>query len=449
MTTELQPGGNLRLADTTGILIDIRWEPERPAGQEVDASGFLLGPGGKVGGDSDFVFYGHLRSDCGGVSLIEAAGAHRQFRILPAALPAQVSKVAVCLTLYGGVSFARANSIEVRLRDGAGAELALFRPGTGGMPEAALILGEVYRHQDHWKFRAVAQGFAGGLGPLARHFGVDIGADAESDSSPAQAKAPAPGQPPTGGQSARSQAPATGVMPTGSETERSAAADLNYELLYRGAYALARVDLPRGRQLKAQSDAMVAMSPTLEVEGKMQGGLLGGLGRMISGETLFLQTLTAARGAGSVYFAPASPGDIAALEIQPGAGLVIARGGFLAASEGVEVSTKMQNIAQGLFSGEGLFILKAEGKGLVFLESFGAIHRLDLDAGQQQIVDNGHLVAWSQAMRYDLELGSRGLVAAFTSGENIVCRFHGPGTLLVQSRQPRQFGRWVSRLLPG
>jgi len=52
-------------------------------------------------------------------------------------------------------------------------------------------------------------------------------------------------------------------------------------------------------------------------------------------------------------------------------------------------------------------------------------------------------------MRYDLELGNPGLVAAFSSGENIVCRFQGPGTILVQSRQPRQFGRWISQVLPG
>lgn len=446
MATELQAGGNLALPPATEVSIDIRWEPEHPAGQDVDASAFLLGPGGKVGGDADFVFYNNRRSRCGGVRLVDGAGAHRQLRINPGLLPASVAKVAVCLSLFGGGSFAQATRIDVGLSDAAHSDLALFRPQTGGMPEAALILGEIYRYRDQWKFRAIAQGFAGGLGPLAGHFGVEIAAEEEPPPAPEPAAVSA-----SAAASAFSlaKAPATGVLPTGSETQYSSAGDLSYELLYRGAYALARVDLPRGRELKAEAGAMVAMSPAIEVAGTMSGGLLGGIGRMVSGESLFLQTLTARRGAGSVYLAPVAPGDIVAMEVQPGAGLVIQRGGFLACTQGVEVSTKVQNIAQGLFSREGFFILKAEGQGLILLESFGAIHRIELGAGEQQVVDNGHLVAWSQSMRYDLELGNPGLVAAFSSGENIVCRFQGPGTILVQSRQPRQFGRWISQVLPG
>ncbi|WP_295456782.1 TIGR00266 family protein [uncultured Thiodictyon sp.] len=441
MATELQPGGNLRLPATTEIVVDVLWEPEKPGGKDVDASAFLLQTGGRVGTDDDFVFYNSPRSPCGGVALSEVAGAHRRLRIVPGALSTQVSKVAVCLTLYGGGPFAQASRIEVRVRDAAGVEVARFSPPTGGMQEAALILCEVYRHQDGWKFRAVAQGFAGGLGPLASHFGVDIGTD--------QPTTEVPPQPQPQSRACGNTASAAGAPPNRGETLRSAAAGLDYAILYRGAFALARVDLPQGQQIKAQSDAMVAMSPTLAVDSTTQGGLLSGLSRLVSGESFFLQTLTAARGAGSVYFAPAAPGDIAAVEVQPAEGLVIARGAFLACSQGVEVSSKMQNIAKGLFSGEGFFILKAIGQGLLFLESFGAIHTLRLGPGEQKIIDNGHLVAWSASMQYGLELGNPGLVAAFTSGENIVCRFHGPGTVLIQSRQPSQFGRWLSPLLPG
>lgn len=449
MGIELQAGGNIALPSATEVLIDIRWEPERPAGQDVDASAFLLGTGGKVAGDADFVFYNNPRSRCGGVRLREGSGAHRQLRINPGLLPASVAKVAVCLSLFGGGSFAQATRIAVGLADAGRSELAVFRPQTAGMPEAALILGEIYRHREQWKFRALAQGFAGGLGPLAGHFGVEIAAEEEPPPALEEPAAPAPAPAPAAtGVLSLAKAPATGVLPTGSETQYSPAGDLSYELLYRGAFALARVDLPRGRELKAEAGAMVAMSPAIEVAGTMSGGLLGGIGRMVSGESLFLQTLTAKRGAGPVYLAPVAPGDIAAMEVEPGAALVIQRGGFLACTQGVEVSTKVQNIAQGLFSREGFFILKAEGQGLILLESFGAIHRIELGAGEQQVVDNGHLVAWSQSMRYDLELGNPGLVAAFSSGENIVCRFQGPGTILVQSRQPRQFGRWISQVLP-
>jgi uncharacterized protein (TIGR00266 family) len=244
------------------------------------------------------------------------------------------------------------------------------------------------------------------------------------------------------------KAPATGALPSGSQPLYSQLAGLSYELLYPGAYTLARVDLPQGRQLRAQSDAMVAMSPTVEVAGKMQGGLLGGVGRLLSGESLFLQTLSASRGAGSVYVAPAAPGDIAAVELD-GDGLIIQKDGFLACTEEIQVNTHLQNIAKGLFSGEGFFILTAEGRGLLWLESYGAIHRLDLRPGEQKLVDNGHLVAWSRSMDYRLEAASKGIFSAMTSGEAIVCRFTGPGKLFIQTRQPRRFGLWISRFLPG
>jgi len=458
MPIELQAGGNLRLPSSTEIRVDIRWEPERPGGQEIDASAFLLGADGKVGGDADFVFFNNPRSRDGAVTIVEGSGAHRHLRISPGQLPDAVSKVAVCLSMLGAGSFAGVNRIEVRVRDAEGTELAVFAPNTKGMAEAALILGQVYRYRDDWKFRALAQGFAGGLGPLAADFGVDVATD--GDAAPTSEPASEPAAQQAAQQAAEAavavpaspnlvKAPATGPMPTGSTTEYSPVAGLNYEILYRDAYALARVDLPAGGSLKAQADAMVAMSATVDVGGAMSGGLLGGLGRLVSGESLFLQTLTAARGAGSVYLAPTTPGDIAALEIQADDGLVIQRGGFLACSPGIEVSTQVQNLAKGLFSGEGFFILKAQGSGLILLESFGAIHSIRLGAGEQRIIDNGHLVAWSQSMSYNLEPGNPGLVAAFTSGENIVCRFYGPGLVLLQSRQPRQFGRWVSLILPG
>ena len=454
MANLLQPGANLPLPRGTEIQIGVGWEPERPGGHEADASAFILRQGDKVGGDADFVFYNNPRSACGSLQLRQGAGPERQlFRIQLDQLPSDVLKIAFCLTLSDG-TFAQARGIEIRVLDAARNELMRFSPPTMGMCEAALILGEVYRRNDQWKFRAVGQGFAGGLGPLATHFGVDISEEAPTPAPPPIVNAPTAAPSPIANTLAApsapvniEKAPATGALATRSTTHHSTAADLNYEILYPGVYALVRVDLPRGRHLKAQSDAMVAMAPTIDVEGKMEGGLLAGLGRLMSGESFFLQTLRATRGSGSVFLAPASPGDVVALELQPGEGYVIQKDGFLACSEEVQVSTQVQNLARGLFSQEGFFILKAEGRGLIFLESYGAIHEFVLQPGEQKIVDNGHLVAWSQSMRYDLEMGNPGLIASFTSGENIVCRFSGPGRVLIQTRQPRQFGLWLSRLL--
>jgi uncharacterized protein (TIGR00266 family) len=203
--------------------------------------------------------------------------------------------------------------------------------------------------------------------------------------------------------------------------------DLTFRVLYRGAFALLEVHLRHGQTVKAQSDAMVAMDATVDVEGKVEGGLLGGLGRMLSGESFFFQTLRATRGAGVVHLAPAQPGDLLPIQLNGTTAYVLQKDGFLAASEGLEISTTAQNLARGLFSGEGFFILKARGRGILFAESYGAIHELDVSSGEEILVDNGHLVAWPETMDYSLEKASRGWISSFTSGEGLVCRFRGPG----------------------
>jgi len=224
--------------------------------------------------------------------------------------------------------------------------------------------------------------------------------------------------------------------------------DLTFRVLYRGAFALLEVHLRHGQTVKAQSDAMVAMDATVDVEGKVEGGLFGGLGRMLSGESFFFQTLRATRGAGVAHLAPAQPGDLLPIQLNGTTAYILQKDGFLAASEGIEISTTAQNLARGLFSGEGFFVLKARGSGMLFTESYGAIHELDIPAGEEIIVDNGHLVAWPETMNYSLEKASRGWISSFTSGEGLVCRFRGPGKVYIQSRNPTAFGAWVRPLLP-
>lgn len=223
---------------------------------------------------------------------------------------------------------------------------------------------------------------------------------------------------------------------------------MEYEILYPGAFPLLKIQLSKGETLKAESDAMVSMASNIDVEGKMEGGLLGGIGRMLSGEKFFFQTLTARRGPGEVLLAPAIPGDIVDVELDGSYSLVVQKDGFLAGSTGIEVSSKMQNLMQGLFSGEGFFTLKVSGKGTVFLNSYGGIHAINLEAGEERIVDNSHLVAWPDYMDYKIEKASSGWISSFTSGEMLVCRFKGPGVVLIQTRNPKGFAGWIKELLP-
>jgi len=223
---------------------------------------------------------------------------------------------------------------------------------------------------------------------------------------------------------------------------------VKHKILYPGSFPMVQINLEAGESIKAESDAMVAMSSTIDVEGKMDGGLLGGLARMVAGESFFFQVLTARRGPGEALLAPSTLGDIIDVELDGSYSLVVQKDGFLAGDEGLQVSTKMQNLSQGLFSGEGFFVVKVSGKGIVFISSYGGIHVINLEPGQEFIVDNSHLVAWPDYMQYSIEKASKGWISTFTSGEVAVCKFRGPGPVIIQTRNPKGFGSWIRRFIP-
>jgi uncharacterized protein (TIGR00266 family) len=200
--------------------------------------------------------------------------------------------------------------------------------------------------------------------------------------------------------------------------------------------------------IKAESDAMVAMSSTIDVEGKLEGGIFAGIGRLLAGEKFFFQKLIAKRGPGEVLLAHSIPGEIKAIELDGSTNYVLQKDGFFAASDTIKISTKVQNLARGLFSGEGFFVLKVSGEGTLFVSSYGSIHSIDVPPGEEIIIDNGHLVAWPDGMFYRIEKASSGWFSSFTSGEMLVCRFQGPGQVLIQTRNPSGFGSWVKQFIP-
>ena len=223
---------------------------------------------------------------------------------------------------------------------------------------------------------------------------------------------------------------------------------MKYEIMHQDAFSIVKCDMMPGESLKAESDAMVAMSGTLDVSASMDdGGIWGGLKRSLAGESFFLQRITAARGAGSVLLAHSALGGINDVALDGSCGLVVQKNGFLAAEETIEIDASMQNLSQGLFSRKGFFLLKLQGKGIVFISSFGAIHELKIDEGEEVIIDNGHLVAWPDYMDYTIEKASSGWLSSFASGEGLVCRFRGPGTVLIQTRKPESFSVWMKGLL--
>lgn len=178
----LTPGANI--AVTTGTpSVTITYTPV--PGADLDVSAFLLNESGKVRGDNDMCFFGQQSVNNGAVKLVESAPGRSVFSLNLDAIDAAIDKVALTATIYENKArFDAFPQLNVSVTGGIEAPIP-----TVGMQESALILGEFYRRQGAWKFRCVAQGFAGGLAPLAQHFGVDIAAPAPA---PAPAAAPAP-----------------------------------------------------------------------------------------------------------------------------------------------------------------------------------------------------------------------------------------------------------------
>ena len=180
---------------TQSVVVTLGWAPTT-ASINLDASAFLLTRLGKVRGDSDFVFYNNPRTPEGAVAQDGQA-----FTIGLSLVPGDVERIAMTLTTgqHTAGSFSALQSISAELTDSATREtIARYELSTAGMSESALIVAEVYRYKNEWKFRAMGQGFVGGLAPLATHFGVDVaaGAAASRPPSPPPSRPPPPPPPP-------------------------------------------------------------------------------------------------------------------------------------------------------------------------------------------------------------------------------------------------------------
>lgn len=225
---------------------------------------------------------------------------------------------------------------------------------------------------------------------------------------------------------------------------------MKYEILYPEAFPVVKFKLSRGERVQAESDAMISMSSTIDVNGKMNGGILQGLARkFLAGESFFFQELVASRGDGEVLLGHPLPGGILDVALDGSYGLTVQKDGFLAGTSGVQVDTKIQNLSRGLFSGEGFFVLNVKGRGTVFISSYGVIHPINIAAGEEVVIDNGHLVAWPDYMQYTIEkASSEGIISSLMSGEGLVCRFRGPGVVLIQTRNPQALESWIKSMFP-
>ena len=221
---------------------------------------------------------------------------------------------------------------------------------------------------------------------------------------------------------------------------------MQVEIRYRPAYSLAMVTLEPDEHIQVEAGAMVGMSTTLEMETQATGGLFKSLSRAMFGqESFFLNTYTGKKEGDSIALAPALPGDIAVIEMQDES-LLVQSGSYLASSAGIEVDTKWSG-AKTFFGSEGLIMLRVRGTGTLIVSSYGAIHPIELEAGQEYVVDSGHLVTFEEQIGFKVKKVA-GWKSTLFSGEGLVVELEGPGRLTLQSRSQDSFLSWLIPKLP-
>lgn len=191
MAISLTKGGNVNLSkeapNLTNMAVGLGWNPRATDGQafDLDAVAFLVNESGKVRADADFIFFNNLKSSDGAVEHTgdnrtgEGDGDDEVIKVDLSKVPADVSKVVFCAVIYDGQArnqnFGQVANAYIRIvNTQGGAEVARYDLSEDSSTETAMIFGELYKNNGEWKFRAVGQGFAGGLGPLAASYGVAV-----------------------------------------------------------------------------------------------------------------------------------------------------------------------------------------------------------------------------------------------------------------------------------
>ena len=218
---------------------------------------------------------------------------------------------------------------------------------------------------------------------------------------------------------------------------------MKWDVTCKPSYSLLKVELEPGETVTAEPGAMVYMKGDIEIK-TSSGGILKGIMRsMLGGESFWLNTYRA-RSPAEIWFAPSLPGDIEALNID-GKGLIIQDTSYLAHHGDISIGTAWRGFRGLLAEGE-LFWLKAEGRGLVWVTSYGGLEKLELKPGERVIVDNFHFVAMDDGMKWKVRKFG-GLKSFLFGGEGLVIEVEGPGRLVLQTRSLPPFIGLISKYL--
>ncbi len=208
--------------------------------------------------------------------------------------------------------------------------------------------------------------------------------------------------------------------------------------------------LNAGETVYTQSGGMAYQSEGIEMKTNTRGGVMKGLGRMLSGESMFMANYTAQKDGAMVAFASTVPGSVISVDLSKmPQGLMIQKGAFLCAEENVETSIAFtKRFSAGLVGGEGFILQKAQGNGQLFLEIDGDPIKKELAPGEVIKVDTGNVVAFESTVSYEIET-VKGFANIFLGGEGLfLTKLVGPGKVILQSQNFKDFAGRLAPYMP-
>ena len=203
-------------------------------------------------------------------------------------------------------------------------------------------------------------------------------------------------------------------------------------------YSILSVNVPGGQKLMVEASAMASMDTSLKMKTKMKGGL----SRLLTKESIFINEFVANSEGGEISIAPGLNGDINHYQMTPDKKLYLTSSCYLASTEGVTYNTKWQGMAKGFFSGESFFLMEMSGHGDLWFNYYGGI--FEVDVIDEYVVDTGHIVAFTEGLDYKISrIG--GYKSLFFSGEGFVCKFSGQGKIWIQTKNSTALVNWANR----
>jgi uncharacterized protein (TIGR00266 family) len=227
----------------------------------------------------------------------------------------------------------------------------------------------------------------------------------------------------------------------------SAQEPYRYQIKYQPSYSMLVLSLKEGQVIVAEGGSMTYMTPNMQVKTRArEKSILGTLGvSILGGQSLFVNEYWPSQGQGEIGLVSAPVGDITKIDITRDKGYVIQKSAYIASSPAVNLDIQWQGFTKGIF-GQGLFMIKTSGEGELFINCFGAIDKHILQPGETIIVDNFHLVGFSDTCQYQVQKFG-GWKETLLSGEGLVTQITGPGDVLIQTKNIRELVEWLWVLL--